>query len=110
MKSGQYAICLSADGYSGAGELEFDGGNGAGRDGVYRLDLQLLDEGPKCSGIVNLLIDPQVVHNRALPPNFSLSMIGNSDSEHFELIGVGPLGLIVTLSGTFMEELSPDRG
>jgi hypothetical protein len=110
MKNGQYAISLSADGYSGAGELDLDGTNGTGRDGTYQLDLQLLGEGTNCSGIVSIAIDPKVVHNHAMPPNFSLSMIGNSDGEHFELIGVGPLGLIVTLSGTFIEDLSPDRG
>jgi hypothetical protein len=110
MKNGQYAICLSADGYSGSGRLALTGRNGAGRDHRYQIELQLLDEGPRCAGIVNIQMDPAVVHNRSMPRHYSLSMSGNSVDDTFDLIGIGPLGLIITLTGKRVAPLATVEG
>ena len=109
MQSGRYSICLSAGSYAGAGELRFDGREGQGHDGKYRLDLQMHEEGPRGAATIDLLLDPNVIHNAAMPERFSLPVTGSVSDSAFSLIGVGPLGVIVSLSGEMVSEKGPQQ-
>ncbi len=99
MKDGIYAVCLSADSYDGEALLNFKGRRGEGRDGVWRVAIDFNDFGPRCGATALIEMPPEVVHNPGIPERYSVALSGSSDDESFSLLGTGPLGLIVELTG-----------
>ena len=98
MKDGRYNMSLSADGYTGKGDLSLNDNRGQGHDGKFKVELHLQGQGPKLAGIANVLMSPHVVHNSRMPEHYSLSMTGTEAENSFSLIGIGPLGLIIEIS------------
>ena len=103
MRDGVYHLNLTADGYSGNGELNLNDNRGQGHDGKFKIELHLQGGGPKLSGIANVLMSPRIVHNSRMPEHYSLTMDGNERDDTFSLIGVGPLGLIVEITAERVE-------
>ena len=97
MRDGVYQLNLTADGYSGNGEMNLNDNRGQGHDGQFKVELHLHGEGPQLSGIANVLMSPRIVHNSRMPEHYSLTMNGNEHDDSFSLIGIGPLGLIIEI-------------
>jgi hypothetical protein len=100
MRNGRYSISFRADGYEASGVMEFKDGHGAGHETAYRITLDLVDSGPRCAGNVEVAMDPSAVRNTSIPREYSVPVTSSCDEDGFNVIGVGPLGIIVDLTGT----------
>lgn len=101
MKNGRYDLCFSADGYNGRGHLVVDGKTVSGGDGQYRLEGSLQDGRQHITASFNVSMDPSIVRNARMPSQYSVQMSGTATDDDFTLIGIGPLGLIVEINGSY---------
>jgi hypothetical protein len=109
LKDGNYDLCFSADGYTGLGSLVLDGQRAKGSDGRYQLEGNLFDGAPHITAVFNVLMQPRLVKNTRIPTHYSLQMSGTAKDESFSLIGTGPLGLIVEISGSYAGPLTEEQ-
>ena len=109
MKDGYYDLCFSANGYVGTGQLTLDGHKAKGSDGAYRLEGNLFDGSQHISAVFNVLMEPRILRNRRIPAHYTLQMEGTARGSDFELIGIGPIGLIVAISCAYRSPLTPEE-
>ncbi len=98
MKDGIYSLHFSADGYDGDGTFDLQANRGHGQDGNFKLEGHLIENRNKLTAIFNVLMMPAAVRNSRLPDHYSLNMSGTSTDDSFDLIGAGPLGVIVDIA------------
>jgi hypothetical protein len=106
MKDGNYDVCFSADGHTSRGSLVVDGERATAVDGQVRLDGNLFERTPHITAIFNVLTRPRLVRNALIPAHYSLQLIGTGNDAEFNLIGTGPLGLIVEISCSYAGPLT----
>jgi hypothetical protein len=109
MRTGNYDLCFSADGYTSQGSLTLDGQRAKGSDGRFRLEGNLFDGGPHITAVFNVLMQPRLIRNARIPQHYSLQMTGTGGETDFNLIGTGPLGLIVEISASYAGPLTEEQ-
>lgn len=108
MKDGIYEFRFSADGYDGFGEMILKDNRGKGEDRYFRIEGHLMENRSSLTAVVNVLMAPATVRNARLPEHYSLNMTGTANDSEFSLIGIGPIGVIVDLKGTWRGPLDGD--
>ena len=99
MRDGKYALRLSADGYVGDGQFTMRDNRGQGHDGRFKVEGHLIERPATLDAIFNVLMEPDALGNSEMPDHYSLQMTGATRDDHFNVIGVGPLGLIIEITG-----------
>ncbi len=110
MKDGIYELQFSADGYDGLGEMVLKDNRGKSQDRHLRLEGHLTESRSSLTALVNVLMTPAMVRNARLPEHYSLNMAGTANDGEFSLIGIGPIGIIVDLKGTWRGPLEAEVG
>lgn len=110
MRDGNYALRFAADGYVGNAQFAMHDNRGQGHDGVFRLEGHLIERPATLDAIFNVMMGPEVVSNSSMPDHYSLQMTGAKRDDHFNVIGIGPLGLIIEIDGDWSSplEAAPD--
>ena len=108
MKDGVYELQFSADGYNGLGEMVLKDNRGKGQDEKVRIEGHLMENRSSLSAVVNVLMAPATLRNARVPAHYSLTMTGTADDGGFSLIGIGPIGIIVDLKGTWRGPLDDE--
>ncbi len=107
-QDGQYTMQFSADGFRSTGWLKLRAGRAVGGDGSYRIEGNCFDSAGQLSAVFNVLMPPRLLGNTRVPEHFSLRMTGTTSATGFQLIGTGPLGVIIeiacTLTGPLQDE------
>lgn len=103
MRDGVYVSSLNVDGRSAIGLLTLVGNHGKGSDGIHQFEIQVGGSGHHLTGIINVIGDPELAAARGLPHHYSLSMIGSGNQETFNLIGLGPNGIVVEIDAAWRE-------
>ncbi len=113
MKSGDYSMCFSCDGYKGFGQLTLDGLLAKGRVEGNRLEGQISEAGRKLLAAIVIDLAPGVSGHRSIAGVFTCSMNGSASNDDFFLYGVGPLGIIIEIicqwAGSIDERLAERR-
>ena len=102
MKDGRYLMRLDLSGYSGRGLLEVQDKVAFGQDDGYGLTGRIDGMHPRCMAALAIELLPKTNPNSRVPNRFAVSMNGTCDDASFEIIGTGPLGLIVELRGSWV--------
>ncbi len=100
MQDGDYEMHFSADGFQSRGALRLDAGRAVGGDGHYGVDGNCVDSAGQLSAVFNVRMPPRLLGNTRIPEHFSLRMTGATTAQGFQLIGIGPLGVIVEIACT----------
>ena len=105
MRDGTYALRFSADGYLGNGCFTMHDNRGEAHEGRLRIDGHLIERPATLDAIFNVSMDPEMIGNSGMPSRYSVQMNGAASDDGFSVIGVGPLGLIVEISGEWSAPL-----
>ena len=106
MKDGNYDVCFTADGYMSHGSLVVAGEHARGSDGQFELEGNLFERTPHITAVFNVLMRPRLLRNALIPAHYSLQMTGTGSDADFNLIGTGPLGVIVEISCSYAGPLT----
>jgi hypothetical protein len=99
MRNGKYAIDFSAGDFDGSGWLSAEDNQVQGGDTTYRLKGEIVTASDRAEGQFNVVMEQALTLNSQMPLTFSFSAVGTTSDAEFSLIGVGPLGMIIELSG-----------
>jgi hypothetical protein len=109
MRDGDYDLRFSANGYEGRGSLKMVDDKADGGDHAFRIEGNVFGDGGHISAVFNILIPPRLIGNTGLPEHFSLRMSGITHDRGFNLIGTGPLGVIVDIACTYVAAPPPGQ-
>ncbi len=97
MRDGTYALQFSADGYECATSMRMQANQVEGSDSDFRVMGGVRPKGNHAEGTFDIVINIGVLQNGSLPSKFTLKTTGSASDTDFDLVGAGPLGLIVEL-------------
>ena len=106
MRDGTYAISIDADGHLADGELVLDGLRAEGGSVHCAVKGQISRTGAHTVGALTMEWAPGALRNTRIARVFAVSMTGVGTDTDFRLWGLGPLGLIVEVTGTHVR---PER-
>ena len=97
MKDGVYEFWFDALGRARGGALRIHGNLVDGGDTVHTVRGQLARAGTNILASFDIGWRPEARHRPR--PGYTMRMFGHGSETDFDLIGIGPLGLIVALRG-----------
>ena len=99
MMDGIYSLWLRGSELNSDGVGTIRSNRLEGHDGVFKLSGSISRRGDHALGDFQICFAESAVANSHLPLRFSLSTTGTAGPSTFSLLGAGPLGLIIELSG-----------
>jgi hypothetical protein len=104
VKNGRYAVRVSADGLSEDTTLFLHDARAETIGGGCELRGQISHAGRHLIGSMTIAVPPNMLCNRFIDGAFVVAMSGQEHGDEFSLYGLGPLGLIIELAGTWVGE------
>lgn len=104
MKNGRYVVRISADGLSEDTMLFLHDARVEAIGDGCELRGQISHAGRHLIGTMTIAVPPDTLRNRFIDGVFVVAMTGQEHGDEFNLFGLGPLGLIVELAGTWVGE------
>lgn len=109
MEDGVYRLRFAAEGIDAEGRLCIENNRATGGDGLREMRGEFTQTGPA----VQASFDVRCAATRppiGASPTYTLRMFGTGTEQGFDLIGVGPLGLIIEITGEWSGPLGTPAG
>jgi hypothetical protein len=112
MKDGVYVLRLSASEFESLGSAVMRANHVVSDEASLQLSGTLFRTSRHAVGTFNVRLSPDAAGNRSLPrETFALTANGPANQTEFDLVGAGPLGLIVSIVAEWKHEAdSPSTG
>jgi hypothetical protein len=101
VKDGTYDLVFSANGHDTRASLQFDGRRARASEGEIHLEGNFVNAERHLTAVFDVLMAPCLLRNARIPERYSVQMSGTGSERDFNLIGIGPLGLIVEIAGSY---------